>query len=706
MSSSSTKPENILHLFDRPTEPVFMPKGDNNSIFEVPETYIVDEYKSVGTNELFNKFGGQERIRVKQIALPDLSIPLQVGRRDNFSLFLPFHRRCAAKLVEILMGMRSLDDFMSASVYCRDRLNPFLFNYALSVAILHRPDTKRLPIPSLCQVFPEKFMDGAIFSRAREEANIVPGGQRSPIVIPRDYTASDLETEHKVAYFREDLGINLHHWHWHLVFPFDGPENIVRKDRRGELFYYMHQQIMARYNFERLCNGLARTKRFLNWRDPIEEAYFPKLDSLVASRVWPPRFANTRLSDINREMDQIRYDIQDLERWRDRVFAAIHSGTVVNDQGQMVELSETGGIDILGNMVEASIISINRNLYGDLHNLGHFAISLCHDPDGRNLETFGVMGDPTTAMRDPIFYRWHAFVDDMFQEHKNTLPRYTTQQLDYPGVRITSIEVTSQGQPKNQLSTFWQQSDVDFSRGLDFSPRGPVFARFTHLQHAPFTYKIQVENTGGNNRMGTVRVFLAPKFDERGLPWLFRDQKHLFVELDKFIVSLRGRNNTIERRSDQSSVTIPFERTFRSLENRPADNSPGAEEFNYCGCGWPDHMLIPKGSADGFPCTLFVMISNFADDRVNQPTGSGEPSCSDAASYCGVRDSLYPDRRSMGFPFDRQPRAGVDTLDQFMTPNMRAQDVNINFANRTVVRSSTSGGSSTSGQSGSFRRRN
>lgn len=39
------------------------------------------------------------------------------------------------------------------------------------------------------------------------------------------------------------------------------------------------------------------------------------------------------------------------------------------------------------------------------------------------------MGDPTTAMRDPIFYRWHAFVDDLFQEHKNTLPRYTTQQV-------------------------------------------------------------------------------------------------------------------------------------------------------------------------------------------------------------------------------------------------------------------------------------
>jgi len=62
-----------------------------------------------------------------------------------------------------------------------------------------------------------------------------------------DYTATDLEPEHKVAYFREDLGINLHHWHWHLVYPFDAALSIVNKDRRGELFYYMHEQIMARW---------------------------------------------------------------------------------------------------------------------------------------------------------------------------------------------------------------------------------------------------------------------------------------------------------------------------------------------------------------------------------------------------------------------------------------------------------------------------
>lgn len=30
---------------------------------------------------------------------------------------------------------------------------------------------------------------------------------------------------------------------------------------------------------------------------------------------------------------------------------------------------------------------------------------------------------------------------------------------------------------------------------------------------------------------------MAPKMDERGLPWLFVDQRHMFIELDKFPVN-------------------------------------------------------------------------------------------------------------------------------------------------------------------------
>uniref|UniRef100_A0A034V716 tyrosinase n=1 Tax=Bactrocera dorsalis TaxID=27457 RepID=A0A034V716_BACDO len=676
---------NLLLLFDRPTEPIFMEKG-KAAVFDVPDKFLTDRYRPIST-EVQSRFGekAEQRIPVREISIPDLRVPMSLARDAQFSLFIPAHRRIAGRLIDIFMGVRSIDDLQSVAVYARDRLNPYLFNYALSVALLHRPDTKGLDLPSFAQNFPDKFVDSRVFRQVREEATVVPDGSRMPITIPRDYTASDLEPEHRLWYFREDLGINLHHWHWHLVYPFEaGDRAVVNKDRRGELFYYMHQQVVARYNLERFSNNLARVVRFNNLREPIAEGYFPKMDSLVSSRAWPPRFEDTKLSDLNRELDQINLDVSDMERWRDRIFEAISQGFATDESGNRVPLDNAGGIDILGNIMESSIISPNRSLYGDFHNMGHVFISYSHDPDHRHLESFGVMGDSATAMRDPVFYRWHAYIDDIFQEHKIRLPPYTLPELDYDGVTVTGIQVSPEGGQANVLQTFWQQSDVDLSRGMDFVPRGNVFARFTHLQHTPFTYTINVNNDSGAQRFGTVRIFLGPKRDERRQGMLFKDQRLLMIELDKFIVALNPGQNTIRRRSTESSVTIPFERTFRNLDlNRPAAGSADELEFNFCGCGWPNHMLIPKGLPEGLECELFVMVSNYDQDRVEQELVG---TCSDAASYCGVRDRLYPDRRPMGYPFDRLSRAGADRLVNFLTPNMSIVDVVVRHDNRVVPR--------------------
>ncbi|CAG9771864.1 unnamed protein product [Ceutorhynchus assimilis] len=671
--------KNILLLFDRPQEPAFMPKGDQKKAFAVPPEYLSEKYKPIGP-QVTSRFGEEasEQIPVNRITIPPLGEILELPRDSNFSLFIPKHRKLAGRLIDIFLGVRNVDDLLSVAVYARDRVNPYLFNYALSVALLHRPDTQDLDIPSIIHSFPDKYLDSKVFAKAREDATVVPEGSRLPIEVPKDYTASDLETEHRLAYFREDIGLNLHHWHWHLVYPFEAARSVVAKDRRGELFYYMHQQVIARYNFERLSNNLKRVTRFLDWDAPIDEAYFPKLDSLVASRAWPARVSNQRLQNVNREVDGLKLDVDDMKRWRDRIFDAIQSGMVRDRSGRQIPLTEDEGIDILGNMVESSILSVDRDFYGDLHNTGHILISYIHDPDHRHLESFSTIGDSATAMRDPIFYRWHAFIDDLFQKFKGTLPRYSENQLNNPGVTVQSVDVDVQGGQQNVLQTFWQQSDVDLSRGMDFQPRGSVFVRFTHLQHRAFTYKINVQSN--QPREGTCRIFLAPKTDERGNPWLLRDQRLMFIELDKFKVVLKQGQNTIMRNSIDSSVTIPFERTYRDLDTSRPQGGEQLSQFNFCGCGWPDNLLIPKGTPEGLPCQLFVMISNIEGDRVNQDA-SGQ--CNDADSYCGIKDKLYPDRRSMGYPFDRLPRDGVDTLEQFLTSNMRVQDVSIQFQNRT-----------------------
>lgn len=149
-----------------------------------------------------------------------------------------------------------------------------------------------------------------------------------------------------------------------------------------------------------------------------------------------------------------------------------------------------------------------------------------------------------------------------------------------------------------------------------------------------------------------------------------RDQRLMFIELDKFRVALQPGANQFRRLSTESTITVPFEQTFRDLdEGRPDAGTNEEQDFIFCGCGWPQHMLIPKGkTGNGLPCDLFVMITNYADDGISQDLVG---QCNDAAGYCGIRDRLYPDLKPMGYPFDRLPRQDVDKLDQFLTPNMR-----------------------------------
>lgn len=100
-------------------------------------------------------------------------------------------------------------------------------------------------------------------------------------------------------------------------------------------------------------------------------------------------------------------------------------------------------------------------------------------------------------------------------------------------MKITSAQKT----PPNILLTFWKKSDVDLAAGLDFGPSGSIYAKFVHLQHTPFAYSVLVNNNSGAPKMGTCRIFMCPKADERGTPLKFNEQRLLAVEMDKFTVN-------------------------------------------------------------------------------------------------------------------------------------------------------------------------
>ncbi|XP_055838203.1 phenoloxidase 2-like [Episyrphus balteatus] len=164
--------------------------------------------------------------------------------------------------------------------------------------------------------------------------------------------------------------------------------------------------------------------------------------------------------------------------------------------------------------------------------------------------------------------------------------------------------------------------------------------------------------------------------------------KNMAIELDKFTVTLNPGENTIRRRSSESSITIPFERSFRRTipsDQQTAENQAALSEFRFCGCGWPDHMLLPKGTPSGMEFDLYCMISDYTGDEVIQ-TNDGPSICGDAESFCGLKDKLYPDKRSMGFPFDRPISSG--NLGEFTNqyPNMAITPIKIVFSNKHINR--------------------
>lgn len=95
---------NLLLLFDRPLEPVFMEKGKNNAKFDVPSQLLNDRYKNnPSLQERFGENAG-ERIPVRNISIPNLKVPMSLGRDEQFSLFIPRHRRIASHMINIFMS--------------------------------------------------------------------------------------------------------------------------------------------------------------------------------------------------------------------------------------------------------------------------------------------------------------------------------------------------------------------------------------------------------------------------------------------------------------------------------------------------------------------------------------------------------------------------------------------------------------------------
>jgi hypothetical protein len=423
-------------------------------------------------------------------------------------------------------------------------------------------------------------------------------------------------------------------------------------DRQGELFFYMHSQMLARYDAERLSLvGMERVKPFGPdlFGKPIEEGYNPNLPGYTAR----PACATLPQGDVD-----------NLNSYQGALDTALADRKLLRAVGPPQALDSNS----LGEAVEAAQSQLTGQAphsYPGMHNLGHGMIAKLPNGTGK-----GVMRLPKVAIRDPIFWRWHKHIDNINTAWQNTQPPYdfadappvvlrdalsgTPAPWASPDVLLVSTAGLHDGADPAALATaaVGGAFDTAFAAGPlpgaeELVVTDELTTRFlqstltsgqavTHLTHDPFALVIRVRNVAARPTAITLRVFLAPNE--------FADDRTMWMELDKLLVEVPAAGRSVVYRPDTefSVVKKPAETDPRTAPDSASDPT----DQNYCDCGWPYALLLPRGTPEGMTFRLAVFCTDGARDLVRPSAECG------SMSFCGAVER-YPDTRDMGYPFSR-----------------------------------------------------
>lgn len=593
--------------------------------------------------------------RVNALLAPDTeaadvretSVPLP------FSPFIPVHARRAAEVASTLFAAEQAGGVAQAIAAAEDAVatesSRGLVKRALKSFVTHSAAAREVvALPA------ETAVDSGVPLPPGEHDRADDPSRTLPIA------------EQVLDWYREDPFANEHHAHWHDVWNTGGitmPDGtqLPTQPRQGELFLYMHRQMLARYDTERRIAGL-----------PVATPFEPPYDQPIAEGYGAERYVTRPAGTSLREIQAGAGPAQLAERFAS-LDQAIMAGRLT-----VPALPELGPLD--GNQLGAAIEPSDLNTgpgsdlsldhsdtgpgpYPNIHGFGHVLTGMSADPQGG--ETWwGVMNYVETAIRDPFFYRWHRHIDDQGQRVEDRLGPADLSEAAAPGVHFRG-----DGALDVRLALSARVGDGDFDafardrlggaafddpHGLTTDTLTTDFTRSrvasplpapedqsqavvteesyfqTHLVHDPFGLFLRV--AADADVRATVRVFLA-------LTEQVEDRR-MWIELDKFDRHLTAGVNLIGR-PDALSAVIK-----RKGVKAPGANPPGDSTDPWCDCGWPYSLLLPSGGTAGTDFTLAVVLTDWSKDTLGQPKTCG------SMSYCGARES-YPDQQPMGYPFHR-----------------------------------------------------
>lgn len=200
----------------------------------------------------------------------------RLGMLSRNALFSPFYKEHREELIlmfKLFYSAKDFTTFYKTACWCRLYMNKGMFITALNTAVMFREDCKGLILPPMYEVYPHLFFDSRIINEAHRlkmETGIKTMGMESMdyhLIDHTNYTSMmtmcSMNEDCELAYFTHDVDLNNYYYNIRNLFPFWLPKDItLPKFFRGQFYYYVHQQLLARYKMERASLGLGDIEDF------------------------------------------------------------------------------------------------------------------------------------------------------------------------------------------------------------------------------------------------------------------------------------------------------------------------------------------------------------------------------------------------------------------------------------------------------------
>ncbi|XP_044760588.1 hexamerin-like [Coccinella septempunctata] len=658
----------ILQLFDHINQPSF-----HKSIVDTAAKFDLDKFLE-----------GYEKKDVAKKFLVEHNKG-HLSRSAIFSEFNKDHILEAKALFSLFYNAKDFEALFEAACWARQNLNGRLFLYSLGAALTHREDCKSFSIPPIYEVTPHFFFNAETIQKAQEYKNKHCSGKTEypkdadgfvGYTINSSYSGQYLNLHPDQAlmnYYLEDVGINAFFYYYYLYYPYWlSGEELGQNDvfyKRGEVFYFHSQESAARFYIERLANNLGDIPE-IDWDLPLEAGFNPSM-RYPNGVEFPtrPNFADLRQFFTNQVKKQgpsrdYQHSLTLIKDYSRRIRDVIDEGIIHQTKdGKPIKILNEEGLDVLGNMVEGNADSPNRRYFGSILFYARHLLGFSSQSKDKNALAPSALEHSETALRDPAFYQLYKYVCSFFLSYKSSLPPYTKQDLEFPGVSIKKIKF-------DKLVTRYDYFYSDLSNAVDVTQedvdQGGFKARVRQyrMNHEPFKYRIYVDSE--KDQVASVRVYIGPKYDERGETVDMNDNRINFIQFDYFPFKLKKGQNVIERSSKELFEYCDERTPYRETYQQVLDAESGKEEFKIrpdevC---FPRRVALPKGSVGGTPFQFYVMVSPYKSNEVGA-------SYDDTHQYPVYRMDEYP----LGYPLDRP----MENDECYKLPNSRLHEALVFF---------------------------